>query len=232
MRYISILLVTSFCFILLMLCNCSNSLQYSYSDRGDGSYSINYTFIEEPSDKRLSHTTQLNLVYGEQPHSLNPYRTINNAELFLQKALFSSLFIMVPWSDFPQKNLVDRYTVSSDGREYRLVLHKEIKFSDGSDLTSQDIISSFGLLNGPLKHSSFVQQFYYSNRKLKVTALSANEISIILDKPNPHLLYALAGFPIIPAASFSHFNDPTADFNNLWRWPTVNVSGSGPYMLV
>lgn len=115
--------------------------------------------------------------------------------------------------------LADKYEVSADGLTYTVTLKPNLKFSDGSPLTADDVVYTFtrsvelknprNLLLGPID---------------TVTAKDPQTIEFKLKQPFPNLLIALAdaGFSVYPKAKVEA--DP--DF-----YSKVPLVGSGQYVL-
>lgn len=117
--------------------------------------------------------------------------------------------------------LADSYEVSDDGLTYTVKLKPDLKFSDGSPLTADDVVYTFtrsntiepknprNLLLGPLE---------------SVTAVDPTTIEFKLTQPYPNLLIGLAdaGFTVYPKAALE------ADPDYFGKGPFVS---SGQYVL-
>ncbi len=115
--------------------------------------------------------------------------------------------------------LADNYKVSDDGLTYTVTLKPNLKFSDGSPLTADDVVygytRSVELKNPRLQLLGPVKTF---------TAKDPQTIEITLEKPFPNILIGLAdhGFSVFPKDKVSA--DP--DF-----FSKVPLVSSGQYVL-
>jgi len=112
--------------------------------------------------------------------------------------------------------------------QYRFSLRKGVKFSDGSDLTADDVV--FSLERARAKTSNFN---VYTQGFSKVVKVDANTVDIVLAGPNPVLLNQLTELRIMSRAwaeknkSVEPKDSKTKDENFAHR----NAMGSGPYMV-
>jgi MarR-like DNA-binding transcriptional regulator SgrR of sgrS sRNA len=219
-----------FC-IVMTLAACNSKIPSLEMKPGAKHYSINHTIIEKPSGRRNARSQSINLAFTSPPVSLNPYRTSSDVEQFLGKALFSTILVRQPWSEFPRNNLVKEWSTSSDGRTYSFVLEDGLRFSDGTSMTSRDIIASLKLLNGPLRNSHKYRMFTGDSDSISMTYIDDKQFTIRVSKPVPSLLYALADYAIIPLHIAEAVLDNSTDFNNLWKIPADSIFGSGPYII-
>ncbi len=115
--------------------------------------------------------------------------------------------------------LAEGYAVSDDGLTYTITLKPDLKFSDGSPLTAEDVVygyeRSVELKNPRLQLLGPVKTF---------TAKDDRTVEITLEKPFPNLLIGLAdhGFSVFPKAKIQA--DP--DF-----FSKVPLVSSGQYVL-
>lgn len=166
---------------------------------------------DQPLDKaRLSINSRLCGVDPHGPSCLGHFIALYmmGAQLFRLKPDFS----VVPY-------LAEGYDVSADGLIYTITLKPDLKFSDGSPLTAEDVV--YGLqrsidMKGP--------RVVLLGPVTSFSAKDARTVEIVLDKPFPNLLIGLAdhGYAIFPKAKIEA--DP--DF-----FKKVPVVGAGQYVL-
>lgn len=110
--------------------------------------------------------------------------------------------------------LAKSWEISSDGLHYRFQLQPQVKFHNGKDFTSADVVFSFERAMGP--NSVNAQKTLFSAIS-KVTAVSPLVVLIDLSRPSANLLYNLSwGDAVI-------VNPDTADNNK------TNPIGTGPF---
>jgi peptide/nickel transport system substrate-binding protein len=120
----------------------------------------------------------------------------------------------------PKPQLATSWSVSQDGTQYTFNLRQGVRWHDGQDFVSKDVATSIALLKQwhPRGRSTFANV-------AEVRTPDPHTAIIVLSKPAPYLLYALAASesPIVA----SHIYDTTSD-------PTLNPNqqapiGTGPF---
>ena len=119
----------------------------------------------------------------------------------------------------PQPQMVDRWTTSPDGLTWRFTLRDGLKFHDGQDVTSQDVVPSLKRWMSRDLVGAKVQAALGS-----IDAIDARTFELRLQKPYPGLLFALGSaigqIPVIMRAKDLD-GDPTK--------PITTAIGSGPF---
>ena len=95
------------------------------------------------------------------PTSLDPHNTIAAGDVYTLNQIFEPLYITDVKGEL-QPHLATGHTVSADGKTYTFTMRKGVTFSDGSPLTSKDVVfsllrsrdfpkSPLGFLDGAIK---------------------------------------------------------------------------------
>lgn len=120
-------------------------------------------------------------------------------------------------------DLAKSWTVSPDKRSYRFTLHPNVKFHDGSALTSQDVKVSFDRMRNPPPGVVSLRQGMLAD-VASVEAPDAQTVVFQFAKPNAAALQLLAmPFACIYSAKMLA-SDPS--------YPGKRVMGSGPFRFV
>jgi len=216
-----------FLFLTLILFNCGNNVRNGYISLSQKNiYDIDFDnyYYEESVEG-------LNLPFEYFPVSLNPFRAISDSEIFLKKALFSSLFYIDPKSKIPEKNLTKDYRVSSDGLKYSFKIRENVYFTDGKPLESKDVVASLSLVNGILKESVYFRSICLNNESLVFNEVNNFEFEIILSKPNSNLLFGLSDFPILKEETIKNISKSAENFIELFKTGKTFPIGTGPYII-
>lgn len=88
-------------------------------------------------------------------------------------------------------------TVSSDGLRYRIPLRTDVKFSDGTPLTADDVAFTFNTILDPKNGSEWLAAI---GALEKVAAVGSHEVELTLSFPFSPILYELAYLPVLSAA--------------------------------
>lgn len=136
-----------------------------------------------------------------KPLNLDPISAGSGSEIQIFRQVFDQLISND--KDYRWKPmLASAWTVSEDGRIYTFQIRKDVKFSDGTPLTPEDVVFSFKrTIKDP--SSRFFSDFlkivgaedYRDGKSADVSGLriSGDKLVIESKKPNPYLLYILSG---------------------------------------
>jgi peptide/nickel transport system substrate-binding protein len=137
---------------------------------------------------------------------------------------FYSTLLKVDLDKYPEVkgDLAKSWTISDDGKTYTFEIHPNVKFHDGSPLTSEDIKASFDRYrNPPQGVASFRQPSFKDIESIETP--SPTTVVFKLTAANPAMLLNLAGPNGCIYSAKKLAEDP--------RFPTTNVMGSGPFKL-
>jgi len=137
----------------------------------------------------------------------DPHGELSVTGAMISKALYDTL-----------PSVATSYTSSEDARRFTFKLHRDVVFSDGSRLTSADVVFSLGRLaklKGPA--SGLLSG-------VSASALDAYTIVLTSNDPNPELPSTLTN-PALAIVSSSMVNGKQDGFLD------ATSAGSGPYML-
>lgn len=172
---------------------------------------------EETSVKRQRSNT---IVIGMpwEPRTLNPYRGIDSASYFSQTLIHGGL-VRYNEKGVIMPGLAESYSISPDGKTYTFNLRKNLKFSDGSPLTADDVLASIKATVGPGSP-------FRSNYESIVGYESPTPLQVVLklSARNLPLMIRIADLRIVPAATFS---EEMKNSNVLARQPV----GCGPFLI-
>jgi peptide/nickel transport system substrate-binding protein len=172
----------------------------------------NDVFVE----RQRSNTVVIGMPW--EPRTLNPYRGVDSASYFSQTLIHGGLVRYNEKGDI-LPSLAESFQISSDGKTYTFNLRKNLKFSDGSDLTTNDVLASIKATVGPGSP-------FRSNYESIVSFESPSPLQIVLhlSAKNLPLMIRIADLRIVPASTFS---EAMKNSNKLARAPV----GCGPFLI-
>lgn len=172
------------------------------------------------SEKTASAERSNRVVIGMpwEPRTLNPYRGVDSASYFAQSLIHGGLVTYNERGEIGP-GLAERFLISADGKTYTFFLRKNLKFSDGTPLTADDVIASINATIGP--GSPFRNNYECIKRCESPEPL---QVVLHLSSKNLPLMLRMADLRIVPASSFS---EKMKNSNILARKPV----GCGPFML-
>lgn len=162
----------------------------------------------------------LNFVYYPEPNQIVAINTSAGGPSTIGPKIFDGL-LTYDYDLNPKPGLATAWSISPDGLEFTFKLREGVKFSDGHDLTSEDV--AFSILR--LREAHPRGRITFQN----VTDIDTSDphvVKIRLSKPSAPLLTALAATesPIVPKHIFEVLkpaDDPSFQ----------QIIGSGPFVL-
>jgi peptide/nickel transport system substrate-binding protein len=125
------------------------------------------------------------------PHIIDPANILENSDLmhviaaYEPLAVFDNDFVVHPW-------LAESWKVSEDGKEWTFKLHEGVKFHDGAELTSEDVVYSFRRLIDPATGSQAKSDLSFMKPE-DIIAKSKYEVVFKTAQPVAELPLLIAG---------------------------------------
>ncbi|UCB45176.1 MAG: ABC transporter substrate-binding protein [Spirochaetota bacterium] len=179
------------------------------------------------------------LIRAEIPEldTFNVVTTRSRPVYAMLKLIFEPLLSIHPITGEIQGGIAKEYRIERDGYSITLLLNENIRFSDGNQCTSEDVIFSFEeVYMNPDVDSKKTDFLRIRNRAVSIKAL--DELTVQFDLPVPYrpFLYTLTQLEILPEHILSPLmkQEGVEAFNRKWGNPDNDISlllGTGPYML-
>ncbi|HEY8589189.1 MAG TPA: ABC transporter substrate-binding protein, partial [Naasia sp.] len=162
---------------------------------------------------------------------VDPHRQFTPTNNMLVHAMYDTLVTFAPGKTDPEPALAESWDVSKDVRTFTFTLREGVTFSDGTPLTSEDVVWSLERLVNLKGSGAFLLD------GTEVSAPDPQTVVVKSDKPNPALLRILATPPTSivnsklleanggSAAADADKTDKAEAFLN------KTSAGSGPYVL-
>lgn len=155
--------------------------------------------------------------YGDTPN-FDTHNNLNDNGMRINMTIYDPLVRMDNESYEIKPCIADSWTISEDGTEYTFKIKSGVKFSDGSDMTLDDVV--FSLTRGmemPMAVPSFA-------RVTGVEMAGTDSVMVKLDGPYPEFLFAMA-LPTAGILSKTAFDTMGEDAF------AKNPVTTGPYMV-
>ncbi|MGH2478942.1 MAG: ABC transporter substrate-binding protein, partial [Ktedonobacteraceae bacterium] len=173
-----------------------------------------------------NHTTTLRVVHAPNQvitSSFNSFYDDNHgANWGAQGLLNETLYIVNLYTGTEIPMLATSYSYNSDLTQITFHLHSGVKWNDGTDFTSADVVFTFQLLKqNPALDITGASSYFKA-----VTAPDSSTVVFTLPAPDSTALFHLGGgIYIVPQHVWSSVNDPVKFANN------SKPVGTGPYTL-
>ncbi len=221
MRKYGLLLIIFDC--LLLLSSCNKKIDESFFIQENNSfYSIPDRKINKYNDNRKK---QLITEIVEPLITLNPFSASTRSDVFVRNATMGALvYVSHRYGDvYPY--LCDYFKVSDNQLDYDFTIPGNLKFSDGSPLTIDDVAESFNVLNTILKDSNIYYRFVSRSNSVTVTIINHESIRLSLEKIDDNFLVNLAQYPIVKKDELLSLTDKQSFYN------TTQFTSAGPYLI-
>lgn len=154
------------------------------------------------------------------PKAINPLYAVNrDIDSDLERLVYSSLFKYDQNGNLSY-DLVESVAVSDDGKEYTIKIKSNAKWHNGADLTSDDVLFTFGLIKDPVYRSPLRPALANVN----VEKIDDKTIKFSLSDAYAPFREMLT-FGILPKHLWESINPDSAALADLNMKPV----GSGPY---
>lgn len=161
------------------------------------------------------------VIVGE-PQNLNPiFAPLNDADKDISELIYASLLKYDKNGDLGN-DLVEKYTISPDGKIYSFTLKNKIFWSDGTKITADDVLFTMETIQNPEVQSPLRITF----QGLKMEKIDEKNIKFSLDKTYPSFVENF-NLKIIPKHIFQEVN-PQELFSFI---PEKSVN-SGPFKVL
>ena len=134
----------------------------------------------------------------------------------LYNVVYESL-VTVDDNGIPQPYLAEKWEESNSGETWTFTLRENLRFSDGSALTADDVVASAQYLLTLAKNEETEDNGFYQTLRYTISSISkADERTVIVKAARKYygVLYSMT-FPVVPAAQVEQ----------------ANPLGSGPYVI-
>ena len=153
-------------------------------------------------------------------NSMNPLFAMTSSEKVLSKLMFSTL-TTVDYSGNIGMGLLESLTAAQNGKVWKATLKKGLKWSDGADISNEDVMFTIDLIQNPLVNS------IYSSSLKGVKVEEDENGHIIFTLPSAYADFASAlEFPIVPKHELEDTQPQTLVEDDFSNAPVV----SGPFM--
>ncbi len=123
--------------------------------------------------------------YGDTPN-FDTHNNLNDNGMRINLSVYDPLVRMDNTSYEIKPCIAESWTISENGREYTFAIKSGVKFSDGTDMTIDDVIFSMERgMEMPMAVPSFA-------RVTGVEKVDDSHVKLILDGPYPEFLFAMA----------------------------------------
>ena len=140
---------------------------------------------------------------------------------YIQASLLTRDPVTLEWLGL----IAERWQVSADGLTFTFQLRKGVKFSDGKDLTADDVAFTFAFIMNPAINAPRERAYY--DKIAAVTALDPYQVVFKFKEPYYDSLALAGGMAIMPR----HFYEPYLKTPETYNKSKGLLLGSGPYRL-
>jgi oligopeptide transport system substrate-binding protein len=157
--------------------------------------------------RNLAQTADLSrpfTVSQAEPRNLDPHLSSGGNEDHVVRNLFEGLIARDPRTLEPIPGVAEKWTCSTDGKDWIFTLRPDARWSNGDPITAEDFVYSWSRLLNPSTRAEYAYLGYYLKngkrlmsgelkdvKELGVTAVDAHTLKVTLEKPIPFFLNIL-----------------------------------------
>ncbi len=187
---------------------------------------------ERPSASTIDHGGTLTASVRAEPRSFNRYVAHDSTSELVSLLTHGKLIRINKQTQEWEPWLAERVDASPDGLMYTLALREDVTFSDGTPMTSADVLFSFRAVYDAETGSPLADTLRIDGQPLTVTAPDAHTVIIRFPTrsgPGPRLLDNL---PILPRHLLESALE-AGEFRSAWSLTTApsELAGLGPFVL-
>ena len=139
---------------------------------------------------------------GEGPKTFNPFNSKDNTSSIMSGVMYDGLLSTDPITGAPVPKLAKSYTVSPDGKLYKIELRKGIKWSDGKLITADDVVYTWNdIIFAGMGDTSTRDSLYIDGELPKIRKIDEYSVEFVLPKPYAPFIRLLST-PIAPKHVF------------------------------
>jgi len=136
-----------------------------------------------PSPKTAAATDELRFYLRSEPKTFNPLKAADDASETIRYLTGGVLVRLNRDTQKLQPELASSWKVSRDGRQITFVLRRELRFSDGTAFTAQDVKYTMEQLMNPDLHSPTADSFRSGSGKIECEAPAPDKAVIRFPAP-------------------------------------------------
>ena len=176
---------------------------------------------------------------GSEPRELDPSTSSGTPASRILDNIFEGLTQIDPFSYEPIPGVAEKWDISPDGLEYKFLLRKNAKWSDGKNLDAHDFVKSWVRALDPKTASEYAYQLYYIKngeafntgkikdpKQLGVSAVDKHTLLVTLEKPTAYFLHLTAFHTLYPTPSHVIEKYPDKEWTKEGK-----MVGNGPFKL-
>ena len=171
-------------------------------------------------------------ILNGDPKTLNPALAQETTSTAVIGPLFSGLTRLNLKTMRPEPDLAQRWEVSEDGRVWTFYLRKNVRWSDGTPFTADDVVFTFNEVyyNDEIP-SSARDILTVKGKRIKVEKIDDHTVRFILPEPFAPFLNALS-VEILPKHKLERYVRE-GTFNTAWNVNTdpKEIVGTGPWVI-
>ena len=196
------------------LSGCGGSKNNEESTTGGGTKTT-----EASASKAEAGTLKLAVTTGDGSTTDDKIPTPWYNRIMATNLMFRGLFLADSTLTEVEPDLAKDYTISDDGLVYTINLKEGLKWSDGEDLTAEDVKFS---IETALKTATINSIYTSAFQNIKEIKVDGTKITLTLSKPYATMLDVLAQFAILPKHSLENVDPLKLDSDAFWKSPVTS----------
>ncbi|UCF36502.1 MAG: ABC transporter substrate-binding protein [Acidobacteriota bacterium] len=165
-----------------------------------------------------------------EPETFNPLAARESRSRLISHLTNATLLEFDPVTQTIQAGVVKSYNWLDQDQTLHIALREGVKFSDGVDLTTEDVLFTFEQIFNPASNNVLKDTLQIDGSRIEVTPLGPLEAEIRFPKAYSPGLYLLTTVPLLPRHCFEPLDGPIEEYWTL-DTPADRFAGLGPFQL-
>ncbi|MBR1460818.1 ABC transporter substrate-binding protein [bacterium] len=137
--------------------------------------------------------TLVNSTIGEGPKTFNPFNCKDNTSSIMAGTMYDGLLTINPVTGEPIPKLAKSFSISPDGKVYTINLRKGVKWSDGKEITADDVFFSWNnIIFAGYGDTSTRDSLYINGQLPAIKKVDKYTVKFVLPQPYAPFLRMLS----------------------------------------
>ncbi len=213
------------------LAGCGQKSETTVTEKMADSYPLPEPPLAAPCQPGIPGGKLVIATFGD-PKTFNPITANEQSSIDISRFLFASLLGFDWPNQQPEQGLADWWTNSPDGKTWTFHLRKNLRWSDGTPLTADDVVFTWGVIYNPAIDNVTRDLFIVDGKQFKVSKVNDLTVQVVTPGIYAPMLENFGGVAIMPQHILAKaVADGTFNSSYGVDWAAKDIVGSGPFRL-
>ena len=165
-----------------------------------------------------------------EPRTFNPLAAQDNRSKLVAYLTSGTLLEFDASTQTVIGAVAKEWVLAEDGVTMTLKLRRDLRFSDGAELSTDDIVFTFERIYDRDSENAVREAFLIEGEPIQVVPIDSHTLQLGFPRPHAAAEYLLTQFPVLPKHLFA---EAEKNIERYWglETPPVQMAGLGPFFL-